>query len=199
MSKNTFNILSKFMIIILALSSAGCAAALIGAGAAAGTAAAVGTDSRGGEKVVSDQVLVRRVNNVLDAQVPNGSFTIASHNQKVLLAGQVSSQEEKDKAETAVINTAGVKKVWNYLTISVNETVGDISHDTYLTSLAKSRLIGQKHVNTNNIKVVTCNNVVYLLGDRKAGDKVQIDGAVAGINDISGVKNVVNLIQITPN
>ncbi|MCE3268936.1 MAG: hemolysin [Burkholderiales bacterium] len=170
MSKNTFNILSKFTIIILALSSAGCAAALIGAGAAAGTAAAVGTDSRGGEKVVSDQVLVRKVNNVLDAQVPNGSFTIASHNQKVLLAGQVSSQEEKDKAETA-----------------------------YLTSLAKSSLIGQNQVNTNNIKLVTCNNVVYILGDRKAGDKVQIDGAVAGINDISGVKNVVNLIQITPN
>lgn len=193
---NKSDIYVKLIVAALTFAISGCAATLIGAGA--GTAVAVGADSRGGGTVVDDQTLEHRVNKVLDAQVPNGSFTVASHNQRVLLAGQVSSQEERDKAVLAATNTAGVKKVWNYVTISVNETVGDISHDTYLTSLAKSRLIGQKGVNTNNIKVVTCNDVVYLLGDKDAGDSVQIAGAIEGIQGISGVKKVVNLIQSSP-
>jgi len=170
----------------------GCAAAAVGAGA--GTAVAVGSDARGGSTVIDDQTLEHKVNNVLDAQVPNGSFTVASYNQRVLLAGQVRSQEDKDKAELAVMNTKGVKKVWNYLTVGLNETVGDITKDTYLTSAAKSRLIAQKGVNANNIKVVTCAKVVYLLG-KKAGDPVQVQGAIKGIEQIAGVDKVVNLIQ----
>lgn len=193
MSVQIIDAFKKLTFIALALASGGCAATLIGAGVA--TAAAVGADSRGAGTVVSDQTMEHRVNNVLSAQVPSGSFTIASHNQSILLAGQVPTQEQKDKAELAVINTAGVKKVWNYLSISVNETAGDITHDTYLTSLAKSRLIGQKGVNTNNIKVVTCNAVVYLLGGKSAGKAEQISGAITGIEGISGVRKVVNLIQ----
>jgi len=192
--RNKLKILGQLVFIALSIGASGCAATLVGAGV--GTGVAVAADSRGADVVVDDQTLEHRVNNVLSAQVPDGSFTVASHNQRVLLAGQVSTQEQKDKAVLAVTNTDGVKKVWNYLTLSVNETVGDISHDTYLTSLAKSRLIGQKGVNTNNIKVVTCSDVVYLLGDSSsAGDPVQIAGAVKGIESISGVKKVVNLIH----
>ncbi|MCC2625369.1 MAG: hemolysin [Burkholderiales bacterium] len=196
MSKNSniLNISGWLIFGALVVGVGGCAATVIGAGA--GTAVAVGMDSRSGGGVIDDQTLEHDVNNVLSAQVPNGSFTVASHGQRVLLAGQVPTQADKDKAALAATNTAGVKKVWNYLTISVNETVGDISHDTYLTSLAKSRLIGQKGVNTNNIKVVTCSDVVYLLGDNKsAGEPSQIAGGIKGIESISGVKKVVNLIS----
>lgn len=195
MPKNTIKLCGQFIFIILSLFIYGCAATVIGAGV--GTAAAVGTDTRGGGGVIDDQSLEHNVNNVLSAQVPNGSFTVASYDQNVLLTGQVPTPEDKEKAELAVTNTAGVKKVWNYLTMAVNESIGDISHDAYLTSMAKSRLIAQKGVNTNNIKVVTSNDVVYLLG-KNAGDPVQINGAVKGIESISGVKKVVNLIQVGP-
>ncbi|HMT03097.1 MAG TPA: BON domain-containing protein, partial [Burkholderiales bacterium] len=134
------------------------------------------------------------VNTVLNKQIPDGSFTIASYAQEILLAGQVATLKDKDKAEIAVKNTAGVKKVWNYLTIKTPETVVDISNDAYLTSAAKTRLIAQKQVNANNIKVVTCAGVVYLLG-KDAGDSTQINGAIEGIKQIDGVKLVVNLIQ----
>jgi len=42
--------------------------------------------------------------------------------------------------------------------------------------------------------VVTCAGVVYLLG-KDAGNKIQINGAISGIREISGVKEVVNLIK----
>lgn len=184
--------LTQVLIIGLTLGITGCAATVIGAGV--GTAAAVGTDTRGTSTVVDDQTLEHRVNNVLSATVPHGSFTVASYDQQVLLAGQVPSKAAKSKADVATTNTAGVKSVWNYVTVGKNETMSSITQDTYITSAAKTRLIAQKKVNTNNIKVVTCAGVVYLMG-KDAGDPVQVNGAIEGISQISGVKNVVNLIQ----
>jgi osmotically-inducible protein OsmY len=93
----------------------------------------------------------------------------------------------------AVTNTTGVNKVWNYLTVGENEDSKDIAKDAYLTSAAKTRLIAQKGVNTNNIKVVTSNKVVYLLGNN-AGDPAQLKAAIVGIKGISDVHDVVNLI-----
>lgn len=188
---------SKLLTIIVAcaaLSLSSCAAAVVGGVAAAGgTAAATGTDARGGGTVVDDQGLEHDVNNVLSAQVPEGSFTVASYDGKILLAGQVPNAAAKARAQSAAENTAGVRTVWNYLTIGKNETAGAITHDAYLTSSAKTRLIAQKGVNTNNIKVVTSNKIVYLLG-KNAGNPTQIKGAITGIKGISGVHNVVNLI-----
>lgn len=183
-------ILAKTMIVTLVLNLTGCAAVAVGG---ATTVAAV-TDNRGIKTVISDQNLEHNINTVLDKQVPDGSFTIASYNHQVLLAGQVASITEKNRAKIAVQNTNGVKNIWNYLTIGKIETLTDITNDTYLTSLAKTRLVAQKQVNANNIKVVTCEGVVYLLG-KDAGKSVQINSAIEGIRQIDGVKSVVNLIQ----
>jgi osmotically-inducible protein OsmY len=183
--------LKKILMLSIVLGMTGCAAAVIGGGA--GAVAATGTDARGSTSVIGDQTLEHKINTVLDAQVPSGSFTVASYNSEVLLAGQVPSQKAYDKSSVAAINTVGVKKVWNYVTIGKKESLSDISKDTYITSAAKTRLIAQKEVNTNNIKVVTCAGVVYLLG-KDAGSKVQVNGAIDGIRQISGVKDVVDLI-----
>ena len=126
-------------------------------------------------------------------QLPNGSYTVASYDQKVLVAGQVPTIHAKAQAQDAAMQIEGVKKVYNYLTVTKNQSAASIAKDAYLTSTAKSRLIAQKDVNANNIKVVSTNGVVYLLG-RDAGAPHQIKGAIAGIRNISGVKNVVNLI-----
>lgn len=179
-------------LVVVGLSITGCAATVVASAAGAGVAA--GTDSRGFGGVIGDQTLEHNVNTVLAKQAPKGSYTVASFKQHVLLAGQVPSEEYRGKAELAVRNTEGVRQVWNYLTVGKNESFDDITQDTYLTSAAKTRLIGQKNVNSNNIKVVTCNKVVYLLG-KNAGDPVQIRGAIAGIKQLSGVKGVVDLIN----
>ena len=185
-------LLNRLILISSILSVTSCATVAVG-GAAVGTGVATATDARGTDSVVNDQSLEHQVNNVLGAQVPKGSFTVASYKKEILLAGQVPNAGDKAKAEKAVSNTVGVKKVWNYLTIGPNETAGDISQDAYLTSVAKTKLIAQKDVNANNIKVVTSNKVVYLLGS-KSGNSHQIHAAINAIKNIDGVKNVVNLI-----
>lgn len=187
------NLLKVIVISSAVAGTVSCATAVIG-GSAAGAGVATGLDARGSKMVMKDQHIEHKVNNVLSAQIPKGSFTVASYDRHVLLAGQVPSAADKAKAETAASNTYGVTGVWNYLTVGPNESVGDITKDAYLTSAAKTRLIAQKDVNTNNIKVVTSNGVVYLLG-MKAGNSREIRGAITGIKGIDGVKNVVNLIK----
>jgi osmotically-inducible protein OsmY len=184
----------KMLIAIGAMACAACTAAVVGGVVAAGGAgAATATDTRGSDTVVDDQSLEHKVNDVLGAEVPGGSFTVASYAQQVLLAGQVPSADAKAKAEAAAANTVGVRRVFNYLSVGPNEDAGAISEDAYLTSAAKTRLIAQKGVNTNNIKVVTSHKIVYLLG-RNAGKPHQIRAAITGIKGLSGVRGVVNLI-----
>jgi len=145
------------------------------------------------ENTMDDQALEHKINKALKDQIPNGSFTVASDGQKVLLAGQVSSDSDKAKAEAAASSVAGVKAVWNHLTVGPNESAKAITDDAYLTSAAKAKLLEQKGVNSNNIKVVTSDKVVYLLG-RKAGKPSKVKDAIASIKGISDVRDVVNLI-----
>lgn len=180
-------------LVIFVLSLSSCAAAAIG-GAAAGTGVAIGTDDRGTKSVFDDQGLGNRAKDIATAINSKGSYTISSYNGIILLAGQVPTQSDKDKIYSSVQNMNGIKGVANYLEVGKNQSMGQISKDVYLTSSAKSRLIAQKDVNTNNIKVVTCNGVVYLMG-AKAGNSTQINGAISGIREIDGVKNVINLIN----
>lgn len=189
--------MKKYSKILLLLCSIGvlssCATAVIG-GAAIGTGVAVGTDDRGTGTVYDDQKLSSRAKDIANAINSKGSYTISSYNGHILLAGQVPTGEDKEKIYNSVSNMNGINGVWNYLSVGKNQSIGQISTDTYLTSAAKSRLIAQKDVNTNNIKVVTCNGIVYLMGN-KVGSMVEVEGAISGIKEIDGVKGVVNLIQ----
>ena len=156
-------------------------------------ASASAVNSNGMVERVDDQNLERKVNQVLSDQIVKGNVTVASYGHGVLLTGQVATHKDKTKAVTATSNTIGVSKVWDYLSVGPNEDAGDIANDAYLTTAAKSRLIAQKDVNTNNIKVVTSNRVVYLLGN-DAGQPDQIQAAIVGIKGINNVRRVVNLI-----
>ncbi len=151
------------------------------------------TTSNGFVDRADDQILEHRINKVLRDKFPKMSFTVASYGHGVLLAGKVATSKDKSEVFAAVTNTIGVSKVWNYLSIGAKEKGSDIAIDAYLTTASKSRLIAQKDVHTNNIKVVTSNQVVYLLGE-DAGQIDQVQDAIIGIKGISNVRKVVNLI-----
>lgn len=186
------------VLLLSVLSMSGCATAYVAGGAAViGTGVAVATDDRGASTEYDDQRLADRAKDIAGDISSKGSYTVSAYEGTVLMAGQVPSQADKIKIIQSVQDMSGVRGVWDYLTVSHDQSVGQISEDSYLTSAAKTRLIAQKNVNTNNIKVVTCNGVVYLMG-RKAGDPVEIDGAADGIREISGVRRVVNLIDKQP-
>lgn len=172
-----------------------CATAVVaGAGAAVGTGVAVGTDDRGANTVFSDSDLASKAKDIANSINSNGSYTVSAYNGKVLLAGQVPSYKSRGDIVASVQSMNGVKGVWDYMTVGPNQSFGQVTKDTYITSATKTRLIAQKDVNTNNIKVVTCDGVVFLMGD-DIGDQKQLISAISGIRTIDGVRNVVDFTQ----
>lgn len=143
---------------------------------------------------VDDQTLKYKLNQVLHAQITGSNFSVAVYRSKVLITGQVATTSDKVKAGKSITETYGVSKVWNYLSVGANENPQDVTKDAYLTSIAKERLLAQNGVNSNNMKVVTSSQVVYILG-HNAGKYFQVKAAMAKIRQVGDVKDVVNLIE----
>ncbi len=179
-------------IVIFSSGIFGCAAAVVGGAAAGATAGvAVAEDPRSSSGVFDDQELRRKVSDAVTATVP-GNIEVTSYNARILLSGQVSNAEAKDKAEAMAKQVPGVKLVYNYLEIGKNQSATQSSKDTYITSAVKSKLLFTKNVDSNDVKVVTTNGIVYLLG---MVDEYQANKMTQAARQVSDVKRVVPLFQ----
>lgn len=176
----------------------GCAVlTFTGCATSAGQSADAGkttTTTSSSTSFFDNQSLENSSEDVLKNYYPSGSFSTVAYDNNVLLLGQIPTQANKDAAAVKIKALPKVTNVWNYLEVGKNIGIEQSTKDSYLTTAAKSRLIAQKEVNTNNIKVVTENSTVYLLG-KNVGNRTQLDGAIVGIKGIAGVKNVVDLTE----
>lgn len=170
-----------------AVTFAGCATS-------SGTSASDSKSTAQNTSFFENQSLENSAEDILNKYYPKGNFSTVAYDDNVLLLGQIPTQADKDDATVRVKALPKVANVWNYLEVGKNEGIGQATTDSYLTTAAKSRLVAQKGVNTDSVKVVTENGTVYLLG-KNAGNSIQVNGAVDGIKSIDGVKDVVNLIN----
>ncbi len=175
----------------------GCAAVVVGGVAAGATSgAAVATDPRSSSGVFDDQGLKNKVKDSLDAMIPGNSIEVTSYNQNILLTGQVIDAENKAKAVTVTKQVVGVKKIYDYIEVGATQSASQTSKDAYLTSVVKSNLLVSKGVDSNNVKVVTTNSIVYLMGlvDKEQAKKIEVAAL-----EVDGVKKVVSLFQYVNN
>ena len=117
---------------------------------------------------------------------------VVSMEAKVLLAGEVPSQALKTLAETEVLKIRQVRGVFNELAVSAKPAFLARTNDTATTLKVKTRLLNNPDVGGLRIKVVTVNNVVYLMGTLS-----EKEGALAGkvAAETSGVLKVVKLFD----
>jgi osmotically-inducible protein OsmY len=191
MKNNTITKLASMMLVAGVLN--GCTALVVG-GVAAGatTGAAVVTDPRSGDSVFDDQSLRGKVKDTINAAIPGNNVEVTSYNKNILLTGQVISPTNKVKAEDMTRQVAGVQKIYNYIEVGANETASQTSKDAYLTSAVKSNMVFSKGVSTNDVKVVTSNGVVYLMG---MIDPYQAKKTTKAAGEVDGVKKVVTLFD----
>lgn len=182
---------------VVCLNMFGCTALVVGGVAAGATSgAAVASDPRSGDGVFDDQSLRRKVDDAINATVPGNNVEVTSYNQSILLTGQVISPDNKTKSETMALQVPGVKKVYNYIEIGKSQSASQTSKDAYLTSAIKSNLLFSKGVSSNDVKVVTTNGVVYLMG---MVDPYQAKRMAKAASEIDGVKSVVTLFEYSTN
>jgi osmotically-inducible protein OsmY len=170
----------------------GCVAAAVGAGAT------VGVMSAHDRRTTSVQADDEAVEWKATQQVPE-AYREASHlnftafNRRLLITGEVPSEEARSAIGERVGKLEGIKEVFNETTVGPASSLTKRSNDSYITSKVKARLVDEKTLSANHIKVVTESGTVFLMGivgDREGKVAVQITRTT------DGVRKVVNLFEV---
>jgi osmotically-inducible protein OsmY len=173
------------------ISLQGCAPVIVGAGV--GAAVMVSEDRRSSGTVLEDQVIERKVSNLI-AQTYEDQVrvNVISFNRVVLLVGQVPSEEIKEEIGLLALGTENVRTVQNEIAIAGASSFVSRSSDALLTSKVKSRLLNNDDVGANHVKVVTNNDTVYLMG---LVTRAEADAATKTAATTSGVQRVVKVFE----
>ena len=112
----------------------------------------------------------------------------------MLLTGEVPDEEIKKQAGVSALGVENVRNVQNELVVGPVASGSQRATDAYITSKVKSRFVTENKFQPNHVKVVTDNNVVYLMGivtTKEADDATEI------ARTTSGVTKVVRVFEIT--
>lgn len=168
----------------------GCVAAVIGAGA--GATAKIATDPRTAGTQVDDTTLNSRVNITLKDNATSfiGSrISVSTYGGNAILVGQATISQS-EKAEELTRGVEGVKKVFNQIRQGEPVGAGTITNDSWITTQVKSQLILNAQTKARNIKVVTENSEVFLIGI-VSSEESKIAADIA--SKVKGVKKVITL------
>lgn len=183
---------SIFSLLLLLSSVSGCAAVVVGAVAATGaTSAVVATDPRSSGTVVDDNTIQTKLKSKY-SDYPNSNIYVNSYNGNILLTGQVPDDKTKESAEFNAKVTPGVRQIYDYLETRLPQSFGSATTDSYTTTQVKTKILKLDGVDSNSIKVITTNDVVYLAGVVTPEQGKKAAGAAASVG---GVKKVVTLFQ----
>lgn len=177
---------------LLAASLPGCIP-VIATGAAVGVTSTIDRRSYGTQ--IEDNTIETRLSSQLSNNLIGSARTsVTSYNRIVLITGQVPTEDWKTRASQLVSTIQNpVRGVYNELTVGPKVSLSTQTSDTYLTSAVKTRLLNAKGVSGNQVKVVTENSVVYLMGILTQSE-ANVASAVAAAT--SGVARVVMLAEI---
>ncbi|MEN6586668.1 MAG: BON domain-containing protein [Sulfuricella sp.] len=121
--------------------------------------------------------------------------TVTSYNRNVLLTGQAPTEVLKADVEQEVRTVPNVASVLNEMSIGSLTSFASHSNDTYITSKVKARMIDANKFPVTQVKVVTENGVVYLLGlvsHQVADEAVEIARTTSDVKKVVKVFEYVN-------
>ena len=127
-----------------------------------------------------------------DPGLRDAHVVIVSFNGAVLLAGQVPTAQLRQVAEQTVRDIRYVDRVHNELTVGPNNALSGRTNDGWITTRIKSRMMFSSVVDPAEVKVVTENSVVYLMG---LVNQASADKAVDMARNTNGVKKVVRIFE----
>lgn len=180
------------MALAAALCSAGCAPLLVGGAAAGG--AMVAADRRSTGTQLEDQAIELRVGKALSDAFPGdrAHINVTSYSLRVLLTGEVRTEQDKAEAQAIAQKSENVRAVVNELHIGSPSTFANRNFDTALTGKVLAALLQAKDVPSGAIKVVSERAVVYLMGRVTAGEG---EAAARVASRVSGVQRVVKVFD----
>ena len=130
---------------------------------------------------------------------------VSTRDGVVTLKGEADNQAQIDLTSAYAGDVEGVKEVLNEMTVAktteksvpkkpAEKTVGEKIDDASITALAKATLLYHRSTSGLKTKVETSDGVVTLSG--VAQNAAEKDLATTYVNDVKGVKNVVNNMTV---
>ena len=169
----------------LAAGLSACAPLVVG-GAVMGTMMAVDRRTTG-TQVEDEGIELRSANRLNEALGDRGHVNVTSFNRQVLLTGEVSSAQDRQRVEQIVLGVENVRSVVNDLAVMPTTSLGQRSNDTFITGKVRASLVDAKDLSANAFKVVTERNIVYMMGrvtPREAQRATEIARGVSGVNKV---------------
>ena len=173
-----------------ALASSGCLP-LVATGAAVGTLAALDRRSIGAQ-TEDQEIELKAANRLRESLKQPGGVSVTSFNRKVLLTGQVATEDDKRAAESTVGGLPNVRSIHNELQVLGRPSFATSAADTSITARVKSALVQAQDLQANVIKVITESGVVYMMG---LVSRREADRAAQVASRVSGVQRVVTVFE----
>ena len=166
----------------------GCVAAVV-AGAATGL---VVYDRRSVTMIERDARIFHVVHSAIvsDPRFRDSHIVVTSFNQVVLLAGETPLATLRGVAEKIAQKTPNVRRVYNEITVDQPSLLTQRSKDTWITGEVRTRLLTKKGLESGSIRVITENEIVFLMGIATAE---QANLAVDVAREVNGVRKVVKV------
>ena len=133
----------------------------------------------------------RQIHNA-NSDLANSHIVVTSYNGVALITGQVASDVLKKAAEDAIKDIRTIKRIHNELEISGPTSYIARTNDGTLTTAVKARLVAEKNFDSNHLKIVTENGVVYLMG---LVTRAESDIGVQVARNVYGVQRVVTVFE----
>ena len=146
--------------------------------------------------VVEDQAIETKILVNMKSQQPafkNSRLQVVSYNGVVLMVGQVATEALKAEAtEIASQASAKIKRIHNELEVTSNTSFLTRSNDAWIGTKARTVLITNDDVPSSQVRVITENGAIYLMG---LISQAQGDTAANLVRNISGVSRVVKVFE----
>jgi len=157
--------------------------------------ASVASDNRSLGNQIDDQKIELVAHNELakiKALKDNANLQVISVNGSVLIIGQTLNSYLRDQAVKTISGIDGIVQVHNQVRIGNTVSITTKTNDIWLTSKVKTALFASDKLNAANVKVVTENGEVFLMGIIKQEDaNIAVDIA----RNISGVNRVFKIFE----
>jgi len=144
---------------------------------------------------VDDETLELKVYDAVtkDEQIKaEGRVVVVSYSSRVLLLGQVPDESLKEVATSLAKGVENIGDVYNEMRVGSPISFSQKSQDSWITTKIKSDMLLNSAVKTTDIKVITENKEVFLLGN-----VTQEQGIAAAevARKVSGVEKVVKVFK----
>ena len=167
----------------------GCGALFV-TGAAA--TALVVSDRRTTGTYVEDESIEWKAIDRLREKFPGSHVNATSYNRRLLLVGQVPTEDAKKQVEERLRTIENLKEVVNELQVAGASSLASRGSDSLVTSNVKTRMVNNGKFSPSHVKVLTEASVVYLMGLVTTQEG---DAAVEIARNTSGVVRVVKVFE----